>query len=379
MNLDDFRQQFEQEYKWLNPLPKREDFVRRRPGAARIVGQVLHGSRVGVVIVAVAMLVASAIRNVTAVYDNYTASGSSGIVAGLAAATFVVGVEGAIFFLALAQEQTRMRQREDGTRRVANLGDLLHGLNVRLGKAEPHPWEALPKRDGLGMVIALAFGFAVIANVGVAMRGEFEVSGLPLHEFLASLPARAANEQVRFFENLAIALLPPTIALIAGHITARWASEYAVDGSEDTAEAAYQDALAEWRSGLERRWRQEVRRAQKGQPANVQAFIQPNETLNAPNDAGVPHSIPHSIPRNGTRNEVEQSDLDTRRARVLEHYRNNPGPTFSDASDALDISVSTLSRDLAHLVKRGLLRKDEEGKYWPANGVAASNGKHSSA
>ena len=217
------------------------------PWWERAVASVLHGARFSIVVIALAAGLASAIRNVAAVYDNYHAAGTSPPVAVLASLAFVASVEAALFVVALARHGIQMRRRAaNAPRRVASLADLWRGLRVRLGLAAPLPYAELPERDGLGVVLAMAFAFAVTANLAVALAPALAETHEPLQVFLAGLAARPAAEQVQLALDLALALLPPALALVGGELTARFAAEYAADA--EAGRAAYAAALDAWRA-----------------------------------------------------------------------------------------------------------------------------------
>jgi hypothetical protein len=207
----------------------------------------LSWAKFGVVPVALAAGIASAIRNVSAVFENYSAAGAHDGVAILAALAFVVSVEVAVFIVALARAGVEMRRRsENRPRHVTSLRTLYRGLQVRLGTAEPLSYADLPERDTLGLVLWLAVGFAVVANLAVALAPMLGETQQPLQDYLAGLAAAPGRQQVTFILDVALALLPPALALVGGELTAKFAREFAQQGEQGKAE--YRVDLAAWRA-----------------------------------------------------------------------------------------------------------------------------------
>jgi hypothetical protein len=217
------------------------------PRAAQAVAGVLAWAKFGVIPVALAAGVASAIRNVTAVYTNYRAAGTQDTVAILAALAFVVSVEIAVFVVALARAGREMERHAAGRPRyVTSLKSLWRGVRVRLGLETPLPFDELPDRDSLGLVLLLAVGFAVVANLAVAMGPVLANTQQPLQAYLAGLGSAPGSVQIAFVLDVALALLPPALALVGGELTARFAREYAQLAEAGSNE--YRADLEAWRA-----------------------------------------------------------------------------------------------------------------------------------
>ena len=217
--------------------------------AGEMIVRILVGARLAVPLIALLAALASAVRTVQTASEIYTASGSHPIGVAVAAIAFTLSVEGALFALALAQEGQRMRWRAEGRKRhVTSWATIKRGVQVRLGRAEPLRHDELPEHTGgLGVVMLIAFFFAVAANAYMGLRTLVETIGATnLQSFLVGLVDAPAQLQLTFLVDFAAVLFPPLMALKAGHLTARFAAERAEQ--TQAAKAQYVHDLAAWRA-----------------------------------------------------------------------------------------------------------------------------------
>lgn len=232
--------------------PDRSTYGGKRDKWADASARTLNIARALTPVIAVFAMLASAVRTIQTASEIYTASGSHPIGVLIAAIGFTVGAEVALFIMALAQEGERIkRRREKAPRNVSSLATIARAVGVRIGIRKPLSHDQMPQADGSGLVIAIAFLFAVAANFYMGMRpllAELATgAGEPsLQTFLASLGSAPATLQVQFVVDLAAVLFPPLMAYASGHLVARWAGELA--SANEAAEAAYAADLAAWRT-----------------------------------------------------------------------------------------------------------------------------------
>lgn len=227
--------------------PRLEQYQTEQSRAARMIASTLVWSKAAVPLIALLAALASSVRTVQTAAEIYTASGSHPIGVVLAAVAFTVATEGALFALALAQEGDAMKARaEKRPRKVMSLKTIWNSIAIRLGLKEPPRWDQ-DHSSGVGVVIWIAFGFAVSANAYMGLKplvtqlGE----GMSLQAFTASLLGADARIQLSFLVDMAGVLFPPFMALKAGHLTARFAAEISESGRAGI--AAFERDMASWR------------------------------------------------------------------------------------------------------------------------------------
>lgn len=210
--------------------------------AAGFINAVLTWVKVFVAIVALLAAIASAIRTVQAVAEIYAASGSHPVAVIVAALCFTISTEAALFLLALAQENERLQAPVK--RPPFTLKRLWNTLQVRIGLREPEP--ATGESGSLGLVITLAFSFAVAANAYLGLRPLLlQMGDSSLQQLFANLWTAPAQIQLTFLVDAVGLIFPPAMAFAAGQITARYALEI-VEQSRH-AQAAYERDLEAWR------------------------------------------------------------------------------------------------------------------------------------
>jgi hypothetical protein len=202
--------------------------MKPKTDARRIIHQTMLWSKAFVPVIALLAAVASSIRTVQTTAEIYARSGSDPRFVVVAALAFTMSVEGALFLLALAQENQRMKWRQaHKPRHVTTLRTIVYSINVRLGRVEPLSYDKMPDNDsGLSALILVAFLFAIASNLYLGMRPFLEQVGkVPLQSIFVQLWHAEASVQLTFIVDMAGVLFPPFMALKAGHLTARFASE----------------------------------------------------------------------------------------------------------------------------------------------------------
>lgn len=216
--------------------------------AATVISNILSWSKAFVPVIALLAALASAVRTVQTAAEIYSASGSAPVGVLIAAISFTLSAEGALFVLALAQEGQRLKWRaERRPRAVGSLRSVWRGLLVRIGVKEALRHDELPERDnGLSIVMWIAFVFAVASNAYLGLRPLLAAVGsVTLQDFIRDLVNAPAATQMTFIVDLAAVLFPPFMARQAGHLTARFAAEVAA--ARAAVRAAYEADLAAWR------------------------------------------------------------------------------------------------------------------------------------
>jgi hypothetical protein len=218
-----------------------------RSRATHLIGKTLQWAKVFVLVIAIFAGLASSIRTVQATSEIYAAAGSHPIGVVLAALAFTISVEGALFLTALAQEGEHLKRRTANLpRHVVSLRSLGYGILVRIGIREPLRYDQLPEGGGMGLVMAIAFAFAVAANAYMGFRPLLlEIGSVSLQQFFATLWSSPAHLQLTFILDLAGIVFPPVMALSAGHLTARFAAETAEESQ--SAKRAFEQDMAVWR------------------------------------------------------------------------------------------------------------------------------------
>jgi hypothetical protein len=235
--------------------PDVAQFVVEENRAARFIANTMVWSKAIVPVIAVLAAVASSVRTMQTASEIYAAAGTGWLGVLVAAITFTISAEVALFLGALAQENERMKYRaEKRERHVFNLADLIRSIGVRLGLARPRRYDELPEGGSLGVVMFTAFSFAVAANFYMGLRPllyQLAEQGQEtnIQTFLANLWTAPASLQMQFIVDLAAVFFPPMMALSAGHLTARFAAEVAE--RQQRSRYAYERALDMWRKSYE--------------------------------------------------------------------------------------------------------------------------------
>ncbi|MEQ8677244.1 MAG: hypothetical protein RLP44_09560 [Aggregatilineales bacterium] len=227
--------------------PKREHYIFSQNKSSQLITNVLAWSKISVPIIAVLAAMASSVRTLQTASEIYSASGSHSIGVAIAAITFTLSTEGAIFVLALAQEGEKLKQRrEKQPRHVMSLLSLWRGVKVRIGLEEPLRHDELTESSSLSFVMFIALFFAMSANAYIGLRPLLsEVGAVSIQDFLSGLWSAPAELQITFVVDFAAVLFPPLMALTAGHLTARFAVEIASESQREITE--YESALQQWR------------------------------------------------------------------------------------------------------------------------------------
>lgn len=226
--------------------PRKEQFTSELSREAHIITKVLIWSKIAVPAIALLAALASSVRTLQTASEIYAASGSHPLGVGIAAVAFTLSAEGALFVLALAREGERLQlSREKKVRHVTSLRSIWRAITVRIGIKEPLRYDQLKHSNQIGTVMLIAFFFAVSANAYLGMRPLLDqIGAVSLQDFVASLWTAPAQLQLTFIVDFAAVLFPPLMALTAGHLTARFATEIASDGNDHA--DAYEKALLQW-------------------------------------------------------------------------------------------------------------------------------------
>lgn len=202
---------------------------RLRIDPRRFVYYTLMWSRALVPVIALMTAFASAVRTYQTTKEIYLSGGTEPGLATLVSLAMTIGVEGAIFGLALAQEWQSIKWRQSRKRRrVFSLKTVTNFVNERLGRTEPLSYDQLPERGNLlNLVLYIAFGYALVSNFNIGVRPLIEkTSGTASFQtFISTLVNAQASVQIQFFVDLVSMMFPPFMATVAGHLTARYASE----------------------------------------------------------------------------------------------------------------------------------------------------------
>lgn len=196
--------------------------------ASQFIYRVMKWSKAAVPVIAVFTALASAVRTFMTTRDIYAGGGTDPVVAALVAGALTIGVEGAIFVLALAQEWQEIRWRQARRRRrVVSVVSIWHWLQERAGVREPVSYDQMPeRRDLIKVVLYIAFGYALISNFNIGVRPLIaSIGSSTVQAFISGLVNAPADIQIKFFVDMASILFPPFMALVAGTLTARFAAE----------------------------------------------------------------------------------------------------------------------------------------------------------
>lgn len=200
----------------------------KRFSATRITVGIFSWSQVFIALIALLSALASAVRTFQTTSEIYAASGAAAGVVIIVAIAFTLAVEGAIFFLALAQERQHIQWRQAKKRRnVTTIKTVWRALMVRIGRVEPLTYDQMPESDmSLNIVIWIAFGFALVSNFYMGMKPLIEQLGsATVQSFISGLLNAPAHVQTDFIVDFASVIFPPGMALVAGKLTARFASK----------------------------------------------------------------------------------------------------------------------------------------------------------
>ncbi len=176
----------------------------------------------------------SAARTVQAMSELYAKSGTAAIFVPLVAGSFAILAEGALYLIALYSEAERIKWRQARKKRhVTTLKTIARGVAVRLGLREPLPYDQLPEASsGSGLVITLAFGLAITANLFIGTRPIMGIiQDRSLQTFLASLVNAPAETQLAFLMDGMGVFFPPIATYALGH----WAAKHAFEVSQSIA------------------------------------------------------------------------------------------------------------------------------------------------
>jgi len=202
--------------------------TQRKLDPRKMVYNVMMWSKALVPVIALFTAIASAVRTFMTTRDIYASGGTDPNVAAAVAALLTIGVEGAIFVLALAQEWQEIKWRQSRHKRhVLSVKSVIHWFKERIGIEEPASYDQLPeRRDLIKVVLYIAFGYALISNFNIGVRPLIEkVGSTTIQSFITGLANANADIQIAFFVDMASILFPPFMALVAGLLTARFASE----------------------------------------------------------------------------------------------------------------------------------------------------------
>ncbi len=203
--------------------------VTRKLDASKIIFNTMKWSKAAVPFIALFTALASAVRTYMTTRDIYMSGGTDPNVAAFVAATLTIGVEGAIFVLALAQEYQEIKWRQARRkRRVLSVASIRRWVLERLGKIEPLSYDQLPeRRDLIKVALIIAFSYALISNFNIGIKALIVKVGenTTIQSFIAGLVNARADIQISFFVDMASILFPPFMALVAGILNARFASE----------------------------------------------------------------------------------------------------------------------------------------------------------
>lgn len=234
--------------------PLLEQFQVKVSRAAEIAATVQDNAPSAIIVIVGSMLIASAIRSASAVYENYEKSGVFFLFAAIAALAFVLSGEVAILILSQARARKGMQDREAKRPRTVWTQEIVRVWRVMRGIEAPRTMDAMPERDYTGFVLALAIAFCVVANLLVGIRPALELSAtrneagervLPsMSVFLENLPVYPANVQGAFALDVALALLPPLLSAVGGHWLARWSVELAEDARRP--QKLFEAAMTQW-------------------------------------------------------------------------------------------------------------------------------------
>lgn len=203
---------------------------RPRLDSRRIIHQTMLWSKAFVPVIALLAAIASSIRTIQTTAQIYRESGSPEFAVVIAALAFTLSVEGALFLLALAQENQNIKWRMAHKKRhVTTIRTIAYAIGVRLGLREPLSYDQMPESDGgLSSLILIAFLFAIASNFYLGLKPLTEqIGSASLQSFIGKILNADAGLQLTFIVDLAGVLFPPFMALKAGHLTARFAAEVA--------------------------------------------------------------------------------------------------------------------------------------------------------
>lgn len=227
---------------------------KRTNNPARVIYLTMMWSRALVPVIALFAALASAVRTFQTTQEIYTAGGAGEGVAIAVSVALTVAVEGAIFGLAMARQWQEIKWRQARKKRyVVSLKTIVRSIQVRLGTVEPLTYDQMPDNANvITVVMLIAFAYALISNFNMGIRPLIEKIGgtSSIQSFLSSLTTAQASIQISFIVDSASMLFPPFMALAAGHLTARWASEIVTsmsrkEGAQERKQPAKNEAPAE--------------------------------------------------------------------------------------------------------------------------------------
>ncbi|MBN1285708.1 MAG: hypothetical protein JXB47_09940, partial [Anaerolineae bacterium] len=329
MNLETYRQQFEDEYRWLNPPPARATFTHRSAERGPWMGRAWT-----IAFIVAASVLISGLRTASlfAALANAENAPALQVVEGLAA---VALVELGIVLTGFRAEKLR-QESLDKPRHVASLRDLWRGVKVRLGRAAPLTHAQRPEPSIIPPLHNVLFWAALAANVWVslqvALRDLPGVTTLDPGAFVGSLPGQPVQTLAMLLIAVVVGAVPPIAAKAAGEAAARDLFQ----GREDEAEVEqqYQEALAAWQTNFKAAWTREKNKlSQAVPPVPVQ-----NGTR-----AGQGTDVPSVPAQNGTRVGLG-TDVPEGAVQFADSYRDDPDLTIRERAMSLGVSKTTVQR-----------------------------------
>ena len=201
----------------------------RKLDPRKIIYYTMMWSKAFVPVIFLFSALASAVRTFMTTRAIYTAGGTDPNVAAAVAAFLTIGVEGAIFILALAQEWQEIKWRQARRKRhVLSVKSVAHWIKERIGTEEPASYDQLPeRRDLIKVALFIAFCYALVSNFNIGIKDLMAKVGntTTIQAFISGLVNAPADIQISFFVDMASILFPPFMALAGGLLTARFASE----------------------------------------------------------------------------------------------------------------------------------------------------------
>lgn len=349
---------FEEEYRWLNPPPAREDFRRQRDDTE-------DGPWMGrpwtIAFIVVASIIISGLRTASlfAALANHANAPAIQLIEGLAA---VALVELGIVLTGFRAEKLRQEQLHK-PRHVANLRDLARGVRVRLGMAAPHTHAERSDPSIIPPLHNALFLAALVANIWVSVQVALadipNITTLSVGEFVRVLPGQPVEALAQLVIAFIVGAVPPVAAKAAGEAAAR--DLFRSHESVDRAEAAYKEAFAAWQEGLRRAWETDGL-------ARLEAELDvQDERLNAPALVEPRSPAVHQTEPATTDRSMNVQDLspDVRKKldEVAQLFAEHPGLSISDLANLLEVSKSTAHGRARQAAVYGLLIQDAQGRY----------------
>lgn len=266
------RRDFEDEYRWLNPPPRREDF-------AASAGEEDAGPWMGrpwtIIFLVVISIVISGLR--TAQLFGELSNSENHAVFRIIEAVMAVGlVEVGIVLTGFRAEKLR-RENLLKPRHIANLRDLWRGLRVRLGLAEPLTHAERPEPSIIPPLHNALFWAALIANVWVSVKVALEgapgVIAMDAGAFFGALSGQPVEMLAQLAAAILVGAAPPVAAKAAGEAAAR--DMFGVLNRDAQDETAHQEALSAWHTSFKQAWTREKKKLEARKPAQQSGNSRP--------------------------------------------------------------------------------------------------------